>query len=103
MNRKKTLTVLIASQIIYLLFIAVWLFVSAMSVMMFDSADATGDALTWLIFIYILLYPAGLLAALIGGWVLFYRRSYKGALVWNGVPLLWVMPLLGFLVYAQFS
>lgn len=101
MNRKKTLWTLIVSQIVYVLFVIVWLFVAGMSVMMFDHPDAASDVTTWLIFSYIVIYPLGLLAALIAGWILFSRRRYKAALIWNCIPLLWIVPLLGFLAYAN--
>lgn len=94
---------LIVSQIFYVLFVVVWLFMSGMSIMMFDSPDAAGDAQTWLIFIFILLYPLTLLAALIAGWVLFSRRRHKAALIWNSVPLIWIVSLGGFLLYVNLS
>ncbi|WP_027085626.1 hypothetical protein [Cohnella panacarvi] len=103
MNRNATLATLVVSQLVYVLFIVVWLFMAGMSVMMFDSPDAAGNATTWLVFILILLYPVGLLAALIAGWKRFSRRRYKAALIWNGIPLVWIVPLGGFLLYANLS
>ncbi|WP_248930307.1 hypothetical protein [Paenibacillus hamazuiensis] len=103
MNRKAALVALILSQIVYVLFIAVWLFISGMSVMMFDSPEAAGDVQTWLIFIFILLYPLAFLVSLVLGWVFFSRRKYKAALIWNGIPLIWIASLGGFLMYANFS
>jgi hypothetical protein len=76
------------------------MFIAGMSVMMFDDPDAISDAPTWLIFIAILLYPVGLLAAIIGGWVTFSRRRYRASLIWNCIPLLWIVPLSGFLAYS---
>ncbi|MDD9271211.1 hypothetical protein ACFPES_29675 [Paenibacillus sp. GCM10023248] len=103
MNRKPTLWTLIATQIFYLLFILVWMFIAGMSVMMFDSPDAAGKATTWLIFAAILLYPAGVLTALIAGWLMFSRRRYRAALLWNCIPLIWILPLGGFFAYANLS
>lgn len=103
MNRSTTLATLIVSQIVYILFIVVWLFMAGMSVMMFDSPDAAGEATPWLVFILILLYPLALVVALIVGWRRFARQRYKNALIWNGIPLLWIVPLVGFLIYANFS
>ncbi|OPH59046.1 hypothetical protein BC351_22225 [Paenibacillus ferrarius] len=102
MTRQKMLWSFILSQIVYVLFIAVWLFIAGFSVMMFDDPSAMSDTKTWLIFSYIVAYPLGLLAALIGGWVLFARTRYKAALIWNAIPLIWIVPMLGFLVYSQF-
>ncbi|RTE10665.1 hypothetical protein [Paenibacillus whitsoniae] len=103
MSRKTALWTLVGSQLFYLLFVFVWLFVSGMSVMMFDSLDASGSAMTWTIFISIILYPAGLLAGLIGSWIMFARRKYRAAMIWNGIPLVWIVPIAGFLVYAMTS
>ncbi|BBH20091.1 hypothetical protein Back11_14360 [Paenibacillus baekrokdamisoli] len=103
MKQKKTLWILIVSQIIYSLFIFVWLFIAGMSVMGFDSPQAATDPTTWLIFSYILLYPVGLLIALIAGWVCYSRRKYKAALIWNGIPLIWILPMLGLIAYVIFS
>lgn len=103
MNRKKMLWTLILSQIVYLIFVLVWLFIAGMSVMLFDDPDAASNVTTWLIFIAILLYPVGLLAALIGGWVSFSSRRYRASLVWNCIPLIWIVPLGGFLAYSLLS
>ena len=100
-TRNKTLWILILTQFVYLLFIPVWLFMAGMSVMMFDDPDAVNDAATWLIFTAILLYPVGLLLAVIFGWVKFVSRKYKAAMIWNAVPWLWIAPLGGFLIYAN--
>ncbi|MNQ92332.1 hypothetical protein D3C85_1077550 [compost metagenome] len=102
-SRNKMLWTLIVSQIVYVLFVLVWLFIAGMSVMLFDDPDAVGHLGTWLIFISILLYPLGLIAAIIGGWVTFARRRYRAVTIWNCIPLLWIVPIVGFLVYANFS
>lgn len=99
MNRNKMLWTLILSQLVYVLFVLVWLFIAGTSVMMFDDPEAISDVTTWLVFIAILLYPAGLLAALIGGWASFSRRRYRASLIWNCIPLLWIVPLGGFLAF----
>ncbi|KRE59444.1 hypothetical protein ASL11_24715 [Paenibacillus sp. Soil750] len=91
---------LIMSQIVYVIFVLIWMFIAGMSVMMFDDPDAINNTTTWLIFITIWLYPVGLLAAIIGGWVTFSRRHYRASLIWNCIPLLWIVPLGGFLVYS---
>ncbi|NOU99633.1 hypothetical protein [Paenibacillus planticolens] len=103
MNRKATLWTLILSQLVYVLFVLLWLFIAGMSVMMFDSPDGAGKATTWLIFLAILLYPAGLLTALIAGWVMFSRRRHKAALIWNCIPLLWILPLGGFFLFVNLT
>ncbi|OXS53799.1 hypothetical protein B1A99_28260 [Cohnella sp. CIP 111063] len=103
MSRKMTLWILIVTQALFVLFIPVWLFLAGMSVMLFDDPDAAGHATVWLIFIAILLYPVGLLLGIVFGWVKFSRRRYRAAIVWNAVPWLWIAPLGGFLLFANFS
>jgi len=94
MNRTKILWTLIGLQIIYILFIAVWLFIAGMSVMMFNRPEVFEMAVTWLLIAYLLAYPLGLLTALITGWILFARGKYRAALIWNGFPLLWILSAL---------
>ncbi|RKP55056.1 hypothetical protein D7Z26_07450 [Cohnella endophytica] len=102
MNRNKTRWLLIGLQIFYLLFGAVWLFIAGMSLMMFDDSKVFQQTATWLIISYILAYPLALIVALIAGWVLFSRGKYKAALLWNLVPLLWIVGVLGLYAYAEF-
>ncbi|QHW30522.1 hypothetical protein GZH47_06420 [Paenibacillus rhizovicinus] len=99
MNRKTVLVTLIVSQIIYVISVVAWLFVLGMSVMGFDSPQAQYDMMTWLIFIYILIYPLAMAASAVTAWVLFARRRHRSALLWNGIPLLWIVPLFALLIY----
>lgn len=103
MSRKAALWTLVGSQLFYLLFVIAWLFVAAMSVMLFDSPDAAESATTWLIFIAILLYPVFLLVGVIGSWVMFARRKYRAAIIWNCIPFVWIVPIIGVLIYAMAS
>ena len=99
MHRKTALWTLIVSQIAYVLFGIVWLFVSAMSVMMFDNPNGDGNASFWIVYILFLLYPMAIIAAMIGGWVFFFRRNIKAALIWNGVPIPWILTLIGIILF----
>ncbi|MFC4099847.1 hypothetical protein [Paenibacillus xanthanilyticus] len=102
MSKKKVLAGLIIPQIVYVLFILVWIFVSIASVMMFDSPGSENHLGVWAVFLLIVAYPVGLIAGLLLSWVSFFRRRYRAALLWNGIPLLWVLPIGGFLIYANF-
>ncbi|MBB3113908.1 hypothetical protein FHS18_006023 [Paenibacillus phyllosphaerae] len=93
MNRNKTLTLLIISQLIFVLLIIVWMVVAGLSIMMFDSPEAATHVPTWLFFLYIASYPIGVIAGIITGWVLFAKKRYKAALIWNSLPLLWIVPI----------
>lgn len=101
MNRGRTLWILIGLQVVYVLFVAVWLFMAFMSLMMFNDASVFAETNTWLYIAYILAYPLALLAALIAGWILFAHRKYRAALLWNGLPLLWILSTLGIVPYAD--
>ncbi|QHT60213.1 hypothetical protein GXP70_09840 [Paenibacillus lycopersici] len=100
MKRGTAAAALIMSQLVYLVSLVAWLFVLGMSVMGFDSPKAAYDVTTWLIFIYILIYPAAILGSMIAGWILFARRRRRAAMLWNGIPLLWLLPLIALLIYA---
>ncbi|MBO7746547.1 hypothetical protein I8J29_20230 [Paenibacillus sp. MWE-103] len=100
MKRSTTAAVLIVSQLIYVISLAAWLFVLGMSVMGFDGPEAASDSATWLLFAYVLVYPAAILAGGIAGWIRFAKRGYRSALIWNGLPLPWLIPLIALLVYA---
>ncbi|QMV43549.1 hypothetical protein [Cohnella cholangitidis] len=100
MTRNKALWILIATQILFLLFVPVWLFMTGIAVMAIADPNA-GEAAIWLVMIYVLLYPVGLLLALILGWIKFAASKFKAALIWNAVPWLWIAPLGGFLIFAN--
>lgn len=99
MNRTAAAATLAVSQLIYLLSLVAWLFVLGMSVMGFDSPKAAYDMTTWLIFVYILIYPLAILGSAIAGWSRYARRRYSAALLWNSAPLLWLVPLITLLSY----
>lgn len=100
MSRRKTLWLLIGFQTVYILFIAVWLFIAGMSVMSFNDASVFTHATTWLFIAYIFAYPLGLLAALIAGWLLYKRQKYGAALLWNAFPLLWILSIICVFAFA---
>ncbi|WP_308634910.1 hypothetical protein [Paenibacillus silvisoli] len=103
MSRRKTFWLLIVLQIVYILFIAVWLFASAMSVMGMNDASIFNEGATWAFIAYLLSYPLGLVAAIVVGWFCFVRKKYKGALIWNAYPLLWILSLAAIFTYAEFA
>ncbi|MNG20707.1 hypothetical protein D3C84_1049850 [compost metagenome] len=100
MSRVGALWTIIISQVIYVLLLLVWLFIAGMSVMLFDDPQAANDVTTWLIFTFILLYPVGVLVSIVVGWVVFARGKYKRMLIWNAIPLIWIIPLIVLSVYA---
>jgi len=100
MSRQTALWTLIVTQVVYVLFVPVWLFMTGIAVMAISDPNA-GMAASLLVMICVLLYPVGLLLALILGWIKFGRRRYKAAMIWNAIPWLWIAPLGGFLISAN--
>jgi len=100
MTRQTALWTLISTQIVYVLFVPVWLFMTGIAVMAISDPNA-GLAGSLLVMICVLLYPVGLALALILGWIKFGRRRFKAAMIWNAIPWLWIAPLGGFLIYAN--
>ncbi|MDQ0901999.1 MULTISPECIES: hypothetical protein [unclassified Paenibacillus] len=101
MSQRKTLRLLISMQVVYVLFIVVWLFVSAIA-MMGVYENMFEELKTWLFLAYLLSYPSSVLAALIAGWVLYKRKKYGAALLWNVYPLLWILSLIGIFTFVEF-
>ncbi|XID93407.1 hypothetical protein ACF3MZ_02405 [Paenibacillaceae bacterium WGS1546] len=97
MYRNRTLCTLIVLQIVYVLFIPVWLLIAGIAAMAVSDPNADAAA-ALLVMIGVLLYPVALLLALILGWLKFGRRHFKASLIWNGLPLIWIVPLGGFLL-----
>lgn len=101
MTRKKSALILIILQAFYVLFLPVWLFFTGLSVMMFDSPGSEDHIGLILLFIAIAAYPLGLLGGLIASWVAFSRQKYRGAIRLNLIPMLWLLPIAGMLLYAN--
>ncbi len=94
MKRSTAMILLIGSQLIYVVSLIGWLFVLGMSAMGFDDPKAMNSVMLWLILAYILVYPAAVLISAVAAWIKFARGRLKAALIWNAVPLLWLVPLL---------
>ncbi|GJM80257.1 hypothetical protein HMSSN139_27530 [Paenibacillus sp. HMSSN-139] len=100
-SKRKTLLFLILSQLVYLMFSIAWLVVLGISAYLFHDSGDVNQGMR-LLFAYLQAYPGGLLLALILGWTYFAKGNYKRAVGWNLLPLLWVVPYLGIIVYANF-
>lgn len=92
---------LIVSQLLQLLSLVPWLVIAGLSVMAFDSPEAITSAQTWLFVGAIWLYPLLPIACAIIAWVCFARRRMRGALISTSLPLIIVLPLLAYLIYAS--
>lgn len=103
MKNKKAFTILLTSQIIFGIFLFAWFLFMEFSVMLFDAPGSEKNPTVLTLFFTILAYPAGLLAGVITSWILYTRRKYTLAYVFNCIPLLWVIPIIGFVAYANLS
>lgn len=103
MKNKKVFFTLLISQILFGLFTLVWLFVALMSVMMFDNPGTENVFWPVLLFIVNWLYPVALILSIIVSWVLYRYNKMKTAVIIAMIPLLWVLAIGGFMLYANFS
>lgn len=103
MKNKKVFFTLLISQILFGLFTLVWLFVALMSVMMFDNPGTENVFWPVLLFIVNWLYPVALILSIIVSWVLYRYNKMKSAVIIAMIPLLWVLAIGGFMLYANFS
>lgn len=101
-TKHKTLVFLIVSQIVYALFSVAWLVVLGISSYLNHSPGAI-DRVTMLFFYYLQAYPGGLLLALMLSWMFFAKGKWMRSVWWNMLPLLWVIPYIGIMIYAKFS
>ncbi|MNN64398.1 hypothetical protein D3C76_184070 [compost metagenome] len=100
LSKRKTLIFLILSQLVYLMFSISWLVVLGISAYLFRDSGDVNPGIRGL-FVYLQAYPGGLLLGLILGWTFFAKGKYKQAVWWNLLPLLWVVPFIGIIIYAN--
>ncbi|MDQ8737864.1 hypothetical protein [Paenibacillus sp. LHD-38] len=103
MKNKKVFFTMLISQIFFGLFTLVWLFVALMSVMMFDNPGTENVFWPVLLFIVNWLYPVALILSIIVSWVLYRYNKMKTAVTIAMIPLIWVLAIGGFMLYANFS
>lgn len=99
--KRKTFIFLIVSQMIYAFFSVAWLIMIAVYGFLTQGSGQVHPGIRAL-FAYLQAYPGGLLLALILGWTYYAKGKYKPAVWWNLLPLLWVIPYLGILIYTKF-
>lgn len=101
MNKRRVKLGLIILQCVYVLFLAVWLFFALVSIMMFDAPGSEENTGLVLLFVMIWLCPLGLIASVVGSWLAYRKEKLRLAMVLNGIPLLWVLPIAIFVIYAN--
>ena len=103
MKNGKAFFILLFSQVIYSLFLFIWMLFSFMSMMMFD---APGWETNWgllALFSFIIIYPAVLILAVIMSWLSYKKEKYRRAYIWDALPFLWFIPILAMIFYSNFS
>lgn len=103
LRNKKAFSILLSTQLLFVLLLAPWFLFAGLSVMMFDSPGSEKDPTTLVIFFTILAYPLGLLVSIISSWIAYARSMDKLAYWMNSIPLFWVLPIGLFWGYALLS
>ncbi|MCA0757148.1 hypothetical protein KP806_18965 [Paenibacillus sp. N4] len=103
MKSKKTFLFLLISQILFVLGSVAWFFFAVMSVMMFDTPGSENIVWAQLLFLAIWVYPLALLGSAIISWILYHYQKMKTAVAVGLIPALWLLPIIGFLLYANLS
>ncbi len=103
MKNKRTFLFLLISQIVFAVSSIAWFFFAMMSVMMFDTPGSESNFWLMALFIAIWVYPLAFLGSALISWILYNYRQMRGAVIASLVPALWVVPIAGFLLYANLS
>ncbi|MBH5320355.1 hypothetical protein I6N90_21415 [Paenibacillus sp. GSMTC-2017] len=86
---------LIISQFVYVIFTVLWFIFLIMTLLMLDQWD-TLNVIQTISLVLVWCFPIAFIGSGIASWVLYHKRKFKVA-VWIGmIPLLWVLPLIGF-------
>ncbi len=102
MKHSRAVVILAVSQVFYLIFTAVWAVFFGLSVMMFDSTTPEESPGLGVLFYTIMVYPGVVIATAVISWICYVRSKYTACYVWNAVPLLWVIPIIGLFTWAIF-
>ncbi len=101
MSKRTAKIVLIISQCTYVLFLSIWLIFAMVMIMMFDAPGSEEHTGLVLLYVLIWMYPFGLAASLIGSWIAYRREKIRRAVLLNAIPLLWLLPIAGIVIYAN--
>lgn len=88
MESKKALIFLAIINIVWALSFLPSLGVSLMSAMLFDAPGSEDSTFTIMLFISILSYPAAVVLAIAGSWILYYFKKIKLSIAFSLIPLL---------------
>ncbi len=101
MNKRTAKLLLIISQVVYVMFLAAWLIFAMVMIMMFDAPGSEENAGLVLLYVLIWMYPLGLLVGAVGSWIAYRKERIQRAILLNTIPLLWVLPIAGIVIYAN--
>ncbi|MGZ4135924.1 MAG: hypothetical protein ACXVPC_12260 [Tumebacillaceae bacterium] len=99
-KNKRAFSTLLIWQLLFVLFLLIWFFVSIASAMMFDAPGSEKSTGLWVLFYSIMAYPAGLVVGVLGSWICYARGKYRSAYVFNFIPAIWVIPIVAMMGYA---
>lgn len=89
-------SLLIATQVLYVIFLLIWVIAQGMAVMLFDNG---GSTTAWIIYYFILAYPFAVVIFSILSWVFYAKKkSRKWIAILGLVPSVWVLVFVGFLI-----
>jgi hypothetical protein len=95
-GRRGIVAWLAVSQLLAVVALVPWVVIAGLSVMAFDTGiSATAVALV----LPLWLYPLAVLACGVSSWLLFRRGRGRAAAVVTSLPLLFAVPMLGYIVY----
>ncbi len=101
MSNRQAKLILLSSQGIYVLFLFVWFFFATVSIMMFDAPGSENNDRLVALFTLIWLYPIGLIVGVFGSWINYRKNRFTKALLFNSIPLIWLVPIVVVVIYAN--
>lgn len=101
MNRVQIKRILLGSQLLYVLFLIIWIIFAMVAAMFFDAPGSEENLGIAVLFASIWAYPLGLTTGIVGSWMSYNKHRFYQALWLNSIPLLWVIPIITVLIYAN--
>ncbi len=91
-----TIVWLLISQVVGLLSLLAWPFMLTASAYASDSSSSAAQLMLYVT----LCYPVVAIGTAVAAWILLARKSRRAALIVTSVPLLFILPVVGIIVYA---
>ncbi|RDI40956.1 hypothetical protein [Falsibacillus pallidus] len=86
---------LVITQVLYLIFIVLWLPIWGLSFMSFDNGIALWNSL----FVFVIgIYPLVVITCSIAAWLQYRKSKNRRAVIIDVIPLLWILGLLSLVI-----